>query len=199
MQRIESLNALLKEAVLSGDLDHARLYVAKGADVHMRVAGTGELMRYPVFKNSSGTAPLYHYMLSASFSEAMSDFLLSQGVDVDVENDNGNTPLMLAVRNGLYDRVKYFLGKGADPLHVNKDGEMVLEMARRISASDVGARQKIIDALLSPLPDVKADMNKAAAPSGEKQVATTQGVTVTKPLQVNARKAPPSSGGGFKL
>ncbi|MBI1215054.1 MAG: hypothetical protein GC185_04445 [Alphaproteobacteria bacterium] len=198
----ETLNKLLVEAVKARDLQHVELYVAKGADVNMTVGNVSERIKYPKYESTMGRAPLYHCMLDEGFDEKISDFLFAQGVAVDVKSHTGSTPLMLAVRNGNLPRVKYYLSRGADPLAVNNAGEMVFDMARRLSAGDVPDRQKIIDALIAPMPDANktAPQGKAEAVGNDNAgapVETTQGVVVSKPLQISPRKGPP--GGGFKL
>ena len=46
----------------------------------------------------------------------MCELLIAKGAPLELKDKNGNTPLMLAVKNGDMGRVKYFLSKGADPL-----------------------------------------------------------------------------------
>ena len=188
----EVLNKLLIEAVEGSDLSRMKIYVAKGADVHVNVAS-----REVVYNNgtytSSGTSPLFHHMLNDHYRQDIADFMLQQGVDIDVKNFNGNTPLMLAVKNRSTDRVKYFLSKGADPVAVNSRGEMVLDEARKLSTS-YSSRQEIIDMLVAALENPAEKTPPAPKPAAALQ-ETTRDIQVLKPLALSPRK----KGGGFNL
>jgi ankyrin repeat protein len=186
----EVLDKLLIEAVEKYDLTRMKIYVSKGANVQVNV-NAREIIRMNGTYSSSGAAQLYHHMCTDYFREDVSDFMLAQGVDVDVKNFNGNTPLMLAVKNGNDSRVKYFLSKGADPLETNVRGEMVLDEARKLGSS-CSTRQDIIDMLVAALesPVDKAQAAKKPAPEPE----TERDIQVLKPIVVTQRR-----NGGFNL
>ena len=172
-----TLNTLLVEAVASLDLDRAKIYTRKGADVNVELDHVYEtITRNGNTYSTDGKAPLFHQMVERNFHKGMADFLIGEGVDVDVKNFNGNTGLMLAVKNAQLDRVKYFLSKGADPLATNKQGQMVLDQAQAIFTGNSN-RQPIIDALVAALDDApgKAPDNSLTATvnaAAEKTVAT---------------------------
>ena len=79
--------------------------------------------------------------------------LLREGADVDVQMDNGATPLMIASETGKPGIVSVLLDAGADPNAKAKNGVTSLHMAARLPKSDV------VDALL----DAGADPNGAGA------------------------------------
>jgi len=177
------LNSLLIEALDSYDVEHAKTYVRKGSDVHVSVTARETIQVNGSQHSTSGSAPLYHYMLNSRWTEEMSDFLLGQGVSVDVKNFNGNTPLMIAVKNGDLRKVSYFLQRHADPLATNNAGEMVLQQAQLLSRS-VDSRTAIIDALVAKLEDApKKEAAPANANTAKTDVTTHQGV---KPMRTVA-------------
>ena len=189
------MNNLLLEAVGNKDLPRIKTYVGKGANIHMTASVTEHTRREGSLYTTGGNAPLYHYMLEDHFTTAISDFLLEQGVDVDVKNFNGNTPLMLAVKNGDFSRVKYFLSKGADPMEVNSRGEIVLDQARKLQSYYCSDRQGIIDALVQAIDSPVAKMPAAPPQPLPDPAETTRDIQVLKPLELSPRK----KSGGFNL
>jgi hypothetical protein len=186
------MNKLLFEAVGNRDLGRMKAYVSKGANIHAYI-DTVETIRMNGTYTSRGSAPLYHYMMEDYFTPAVSDFFLEQGVKVDARNFNGNTPLMLAVKNGDLTRVRYFLSKGADPLAVNSRGDIVLEEARKLRNCDCADRQNIIDALVGA---IGAPAPAAAPQKPVPAVETAHDIQTLKPIEFVPRK---KSGGGFNL
>ncbi|MDE1151298.1 MAG: ankyrin repeat domain-containing protein [Micavibrio sp.] len=196
------LDNLLVEAVEGLDIDRAKIYVRKGANVHTEIDNVSENFSFNgAFTQSSGRAALFHRLLAYNFSKNMADFLIGEGVDVDVKNFNGNTPLMISVKGGKMDRVKYFLSKGADPLAMNTKGEMVLDVARKLDASYCPDRQSIIDALVAALDDApakKRDFNAVAANAEHAdETATQQGIKPLKTVTFGNNR--PKTGGTFNL
>lgn len=189
----EIMDKLLIEAVRNKDLARMRTYVEKGADVHVNLPANENIRLGGSLSSSSGTAELYHVICNDCFRTDMSDFMLSQGVDVDVKNFNGNTPLMLAVKNADFSRVKYFLGKGADPFAANKRGDVVLEEAYKLSSS-VSQRQEIIDALVAAVGS-PAQNQAAPAAKNDSPVETVRDIQAMKPFELSAKKG----NGGLNL
>lgn len=189
------MNNLLLEAVENKDLARIKTYVSKGASVQMTADVTETTRVNGSTYTSRGTAPLYHYMMESYFTTPVSDFFLEQGVSVDIKNFNGNTPLMLAVKNADLSRVKYFLSKGADPMAVNSRNEMVLDQARKIQSYYCSDRQNIIDALVqaieSPVEFKPISVTQKDAETAE----TTRDIQILKPLELTPRK----KSGGFNL
>lgn len=61
---------------------------------------------------------------------------LETGTTVDVEDNNGNTPLQLAAINNNPKFVEFFIGRGAKLEHKNKDGKTALILATEHRALD---------------------------------------------------------------
>ncbi len=55
--------------------------------------------------------------------------LIAMGADVNVRNDAGQTPLMLAAEKGYADMVQILIQNGANPKLVNNQGESALTIA----------------------------------------------------------------------
>ena len=66
----------------------------------------------------------------------MTEWLLNNGVYVDPQNQNKNTPLHVAA-NGNIDLCTLLLTQGADPNCINKDGETPLSLAEKLTHVDV--------------------------------------------------------------
>ena len=63
------------------------------------------------------------------------EFLVKSGTDLNIQNNNGYTALMLiATWMNSYDMVKFLLESGADPKLKNNDGKMAYEI---ISYADI--------------------------------------------------------------
>jgi ankyrin repeat protein len=90
------------------------------------------------------------------------DFLFTNGCSVDIQDDEGWTPLMTAIKHNFaycddddedeydggysgasrlnalcYEQVRYLLEAGADPLLEDKDGDSPLSYAREVSAVNI--------------------------------------------------------------
>lgn len=88
----------------------------------------------PELKNKSGKAPL-HILLgiqdygwdrryhNAGHILVVAQLLLEHGADVNVRDDDHNTPLFLAMRHGASNLVRFLLEHGADPNLQNKEGK----------------------------------------------------------------------------
>ena len=130
-QEQETIDKLLFEAVQKYDLTRMQAYVGVGANIHQLVHTEERVVMNGRTNTSSGMSPLYHYMLANYYRENISDYMLGLGVDVDVKNHRGNTPLMLSVKSGDCDRVQYYLKKGASPLSTNHQAEIDSFFGRR--------------------------------------------------------------------
>jgi ankyrin repeat protein len=56
-------------------------------------------------------------------NEGLAQKLLEFGADVDARDSDGNTPLILASRNGRADMCRLLLSRGADPCAQNRRGD----------------------------------------------------------------------------
>ncbi len=103
-------------------------------------------------------------------------WLLSLGISIDAQDENGNTPLMLAVEYGSVTAAEYLLKHGANIHARNKSGDQAIHNVRRSellsllikAGADVGSRDNLdyqpihrtIDLeLIALLLDAGADVN----------------------------------------
>lgn len=66
--------------------------------------------------------------------------LVRAGADINTADDNGRTPLMLAVLMGHEDAVARLLALGANPALIDRDGRNALEHARRLGFTRIAER-----------------------------------------------------------
>ncbi|MDI1228612.1 MAG: ankyrin repeat domain-containing protein [bacterium] len=152
------LDKLLIEAVTNRDLGHIRTYVEKGANVNI---SAGDVSRY-IRRNGNdeyytANAPLIHQMYAKGLKTDIADFLIAEGADIDSRDARGNTMLMLAAKTGDISAATYFVSKGADVFAKNHNGEIVLDVARNLTANYHQNRQNFIDVLVGALPDMLRD------------------------------------------
>lgn len=93
---------LLARAISKKSLDMARLAVQFGADVKALVPSGGSKFQ-----------PVLHYA-HENFQEDVFNFILAQGVPVDLKNPQGETVVQRAARGGDFERMRFYLSKGAD-------------------------------------------------------------------------------------
>jgi ankyrin repeat protein len=194
------LDNLLLEAVKKGDLEHVRLYADKGADVNAKFESG----------DSSRMRPLFLFVPTDNFPVAVADELLARGVNVDTPDYDGETALHMAVNAGSLYRVRYLVGKGANPLAKSDRGTIVLEAARRKQTGDT-YRQEIIDTLVNALETVALESRRPPAndvssretgatapaePSHDSLVEAAHDVQTLRPLELTRRK---KNGGGLHL
>ncbi|WP_341755628.1 ankyrin repeat domain-containing protein [Candidatus Tisiphia endosymbiont of Ptychoptera albimana] len=67
------------------------------------------------------------------------EFLLEQGIDIDVKSDNGDTPLLIVALTGNLEGMKFLVEKGADVTIKNNEGFSVLHIAaqRNVAVSAI--------------------------------------------------------------
>jgi ankyrin repeat protein len=84
-----------------------------------------------------GFTPLH--FAAQQWSVSAAEALLNAGASVDVENTFGNTPLFVAVFNshGRGELIQLLRSHGADPFHVNRNGQTPVGLARLIANYDV--------------------------------------------------------------
>jgi ankyrin repeat protein len=140
---------LMVAAGFNSDAEAITVLVNAGADLHARTEGdVSSLMlasgnnHYPVVKkllehgaeleakDSSGWTPLI-YAVIFNNGEVVSE-LLTAGAEIETRDNDGWTPLMCAARlshNG--DTISILLKAGADPTVISKEGESVLDLAKK--------------------------------------------------------------------
>lgn len=116
----------LHYAALFGDLHRAEELVEAGADIAVG--------------DHDGQTPL-HYAAQGC-SVAVADLLVTRGADVDAEDVDGNTPLWCATlrTRGEGPIVRFLIGRGADPHHVNLEGRSPTQLAKALGGADMRLR-----------------------------------------------------------
>ncbi|KAF4928951.1 Ankyrin-3 [Colletotrichum viniferum] len=82
--------------------------------------------------------------------------LLDAGADINLEDRDGDTPLILAAREGDADCVKFLLDHGADIFHTNHDNENALQ-----SAIEYGGDDDCTRVLIDRISEIMSALNKA--------------------------------------
>jgi hypothetical protein len=93
---------LLAKAIVKKSPDMVRLALQYGAEVNALVpAGGGKFQ------------PVLHYA-HENFDEPVFTLILAQGVSIDLKNPQGETVVQRAARAGDFERMRFYLAKGAD-------------------------------------------------------------------------------------
>jgi len=114
-------NTPLRWAAVRGHKDVVDMLIAKGADITIHEAaacGHKKIAEQLIEKgisvdsieNESGRTPLHWAVVSKQ--NVMIDFLISKGAGINIKNNKGETPLDLAVENGLGEIEKLLKTKG---------------------------------------------------------------------------------------
>jgi hypothetical protein len=86
-----------------------------------------------------GWTPL-HYAAASSEGESMVAWLLDRGALIDAEAPNGNTPLMMAARDGTIASAELLLRLGADATRRNSLNQTAADMAEQAGRDDLAER-----------------------------------------------------------
>ncbi|KAF2716040.1 ankyrin, partial [Polychaeton citri CBS 116435] len=103
----------MAEACESGDLEAVKYWREKDP----------EQLELPEF---AGNTPLQ--IASLNGNAEIVEYLIEQGVRIDISNGERDTPLIDAAENGHLDTVKALLKAGVDPLRTNKVGQAALDV-----------------------------------------------------------------------
>lgn len=114
-----------------------RLLLEKGADASYVDKDQGSALLSFVRFNSGGFKPHTADDADTKLKIEITELLLQAGADINhADGSYGETVLMKAASNGNQYYVKYLIEKGADIKAKNKQGETVLAMMERMTASD---------------------------------------------------------------
>jgi hypothetical protein len=111
------------QSVIDNDIPGLRRAIEAGVDIN----GVLDERAGPSLLT---TAALYHRL-------GMIDLLLENGADVNIQNGDGYTPLMLAARKGDLDTVEKLSSAGADLTVESADGHDALISAKESGHRDI--------------------------------------------------------------
>jgi len=130
-----------------GNIELMRLFISRGADIN-KLNGNGEsalvlaawrgnldVVQWLVDRGARINAPrrqwsALHYAVFAGH-DAVADYLLAQGADIDALSTNGSSVLMMAIYEGRQDLARKLIEKGADRTPKNDWGDGALEWSMR--------------------------------------------------------------------
>jgi pectate lyase len=114
---------LLHEAAWDGDVDKVRMLISKGVDVNFgdrvdpvvlqRIVGMSDVPDPTLRLSVTWATTALHYA-SEKGHQDVAELLIANGANVNIKNDDGQTPLDIAVRRGRKDIVKLLQVKVAD-------------------------------------------------------------------------------------
>jgi ankyrin repeat protein len=113
-----------------------------------------------------GNKPLLHWTAYFSKDKKILAAVIAAATDIDVRSSNGNNVLFAAVETSNAVAAAAFTAAGADVLAQNKEGQVALEQARKIS--DSASRKAVVEAMLA---DYSAQAGQKPAKAEEKLVA----------------------------
>jgi ankyrin repeat protein len=112
---------VLHEAIAYDNCEIAAVFLANGADSNAA--------------NNLGYTPLY-IAIGRAKNARMVNLLIAHGAAIDARNEDGDTPLLSAVREENYDVIPVLLAHGADGAAHNNYGETTLHYASTWRDSD---------------------------------------------------------------
>jgi Domain of unknown function (DUF6438)/Ankyrin repeats (3 copies) len=172
--------ALLLDAMSTGDADVVRAFIEEGADVKKPIlspilcfARGKEIFELLIAAgadpNGQPIENLYAPLLNAANLREPDSIavLLKAGARVDAASADGTTALMVAARSGVPASVKLLLAAGANPAKKNELGWTAMDFARSGEESDARI-EKYLGPFGEPPPDFRAnfeEIRKLLAPT----------------------------------
>ena len=93
---------LLVRAIAKKNIDMVKLSIQYGADVNALIPTSDRKYQ-----------PILHFA-HENFQEDIFNAIVQRGVSIDLKNPQGETVVQRAARSGDFDRMRFYLGKGAD-------------------------------------------------------------------------------------
>jgi ankyrin repeat protein/energy-coupling factor transporter ATP-binding protein EcfA2 len=134
-------NTPLMLAATNKDKDIVLYLLKQGAEFDSNDSSVVNALTFTIFEQRCGSireAATYGYV-------NVLKFLLTHGADINSEDSNKNTPLILAAANGHKDAVELLLNRGANVNDKNNEGKSPLYFA--LSSNNINLAKQILDAL----------------------------------------------------
>ncbi|MEZ0223425.1 MAG: hypothetical protein ACAH83_02640 [Alphaproteobacteria bacterium] len=188
-------NLMLYAAIQRENLGIAKIAVEQGgADVNCTHAAPGK-------PQEQYTIGEWSYR---SFNAKVSDYLVSRGMNIDMQAADGVTPLLRAVCDQNYPKIQHYLSHGANPMVADGQGRFPLQVLQKASYgynSVFGEkRNELLKSMLKNVP-AETDAGPAAPADAFNAVATGEDIEVSRPLELKKASAtsaePPRK--GFQL
>jgi ankyrin repeat protein len=132
----------LLRAAKSGDIEMLRLLVEHGADPFAVMPNGATALHFVAglgWRNGSPAAPSYDQGTDAEAVETI-DYLLGLGLEIDGQNQGGDTPLLAAVSGRQSELIiARLLERGANPLAENRRGQTAAAVAESRSTEAIAA------------------------------------------------------------
>jgi ankyrin repeat protein len=125
----------------------------------------GHKNSWKTLKDSTTGMTALHYAARNGYDAVVTFLVQTLNVEVDLEDKDGNTPLMLAAAASQLGIVNFLLEKKADPMHTNDQTETVLHLlSDKRNTSSSTTDQKIVEIFLEVRlsPNLKDDDGKSA-------------------------------------
>lgn len=127
-----------------------------------------------------------------TFNSQISDYLFAKGMNVDMQSQDGMTPLLRAVVDEQYAKTCHYISHGANPMVADSKGRFPLQVLQGGSYSYSGTfgekRSEMLKAMLKNVPDEQAATPAAAPAEAFNAVATGEDIEISRPLEL--KKAP---------
>ena len=135
-----------------------------------------------------------------NFNKNVADFLIDHGASVDTPSPNGNTPLMRAVSDGDADLLKYYLGKGADPMFAcgEKKDDFPLKALQGSDQFKPAKKAELIMLMMQQVKQKSAPPETPPAPPPGSDVTLSQDIEISPPVTLKGH-APEKTGKTFSL
>ncbi|OEJ14534.1 hypothetical protein BFL38_05715 [Brachyspira hampsonii] len=113
-------------AALRNDYDMVKFLVEKGADVNAKTHSEHSSVETPLLLSLDNEHPDYRYYYYKNENSSAAEFLINNGADINVTNEDGETPLMYASKVHNIKVVELLIQKGADINAFNDYGNTAL-------------------------------------------------------------------------
>ncbi|WP_457668797.1 ankyrin repeat domain-containing protein [Thiolapillus sp.] len=143
--------APLHVAVRDGRLAITRLLIKHGVDIDRKDARGHTAIYHAIFTANPRIADLLLKagatldatpMLLELAQQGISEreavrYLVDHGADLEARNDKGDTPLLIAIRQGNHKLAKHLVNFGADVTVTDAKGKSALQIAKFLNLSDI--------------------------------------------------------------